>query len=60
MILFFSLFNTSVSLILTTSSTLGISESIAAVIVIGFSVDYVVHLCHIYAEAKAPEHWVRE
>lgn len=27
---------------------LGIAESIAAVIVIGFSVDYVVHLGHMY------------
>merc|ERR1711968_263184 len=31
---------------------LGIAESIAAVIVVGFAVDYIVHLCHIYAEAK--------
>ena len=30
---------------------LGIAESIAAVIVIGFSVDYVVHLSHVYVEA---------
>lgn len=30
---------------------LGIAESIAAVIVIGFSVDYVVHLSHAYVEA---------
>ena len=30
---------------------LGIAESIASVIVIGFSVDYVVHLSHAYVEA---------
>ena len=30
---------------------LGIAESIAAVIVIGFSVDYVVHLAHMYVDA---------
>ena len=30
---------------------LGIGESIAAVIVIGFSVDYVVHLSHVYVDA---------
>lgn len=30
---------------------LGIAESIAAVIVIGFSVDYVVHLSHVYVDA---------
>merc|ERR1711871_1740780 len=33
---------------------LGIAESISAVIVVGFAVDYIVHLCHIYAEAKSP------
>jgi len=33
---------------------LGIAESIAGVIVIGFSVDYTVHLGHMYKEA--PEH----
>lgn len=32
---------------------LGIAESIAAVIVIGFSVDYVVHLGHMYEESSA-------
>ena len=31
---------------------LGIAESIAAVIVIGFSVDYVVHLAHMYMDAS--------
>ena len=30
---------------------LGIAESIASVIVIGFSVDYVVHLAHMYVDA---------
>ena len=30
---------------------LGISESIAGIIVIGFSVDYVVHLGHMFMEA---------
>ena len=35
---------------------LGIAESIASVIVIGFSVDYVVHLAHMYVDAghKSP------
>jgi len=28
---------------------LGVAESIAAIIVVGFSVDYVVHLGHVYA-----------
>jgi predicted RND superfamily exporter protein len=32
---------------------LGVAESIAAVIVIGFSVDYTVHLGHVYCESKA-------
>eukprot|EP00929_Paragymnodinium_shiwhaense_P001043 TRINITY_DN101271_c0_g1_i1.p1 TRINITY_DN101271_c0_g1~~TRINITY_DN101271_c0_g1_i1.p1 ORF type:complete len:1102 (+),score=237.23 TRINITY_DN101271_c0_g1_i1:27-3332(+) len=31
---------------------LGIGEAVAGVIVIGYSVDYVVHLAHIYAESK--------
>jgi len=31
---------------------LGIAEAIAGVIVIGYSIDYVVHLAHIYCEAK--------
>merc|ERR1712217_578020 len=31
---------------------LGIGEAIAGVIVIGYSVDYVVHLAHTYCEAK--------
>eukprot|EP00933_Yihiella_yeosuensis_P070912 TRINITY_DN79072_c0_g1_i1.p1 TRINITY_DN79072_c0_g1~~TRINITY_DN79072_c0_g1_i1.p1 ORF type:complete len:946 (-),score=131.26 TRINITY_DN79072_c0_g1_i1:532-3369(-) len=31
---------------------LGIGEAIAGVVVIGYSVDYVVHLAHIYCEAK--------
>lgn len=30
---------------------LGVAESIAAVIVIGFSVDFTVHLAHMYSEA---------
>jgi predicted RND superfamily exporter protein len=30
---------------------LGVAESIAGIIVIGFSVDYVVHLAHMYMEA---------
>lgn len=33
---------------------LGVAESIAAVIVIGFSVDYVCHLSHPYAHAASP------
>lgn len=33
---------------------LGIAESIAAVIVIGFSVDYVCHLSHAYVHAQSP------
>merc|ERR1711920_1185497 len=32
---------------------LGIGEAIAGVIVIGYSVDYVVHLAHIYTEASS-------
>jgi predicted RND superfamily exporter protein len=31
--------------------SLGIGESVAGVIVIGYSVDYVVHLAHMYEEA---------
>lgn len=34
---------------------LGIAESIAAVIVVGFSVDYVVHLAHMYEECEEPK-----
>jgi len=34
------------------SYDLGVAECIAGVIVIGFSVDYVVHLAHMYAESK--------
>ena len=33
---------------------LGISESIAAVIVIGFAVDFTVHLAHMYVDSEAP------
>ena len=33
---------------------LGISESIAAVIVIGFAVDFTVHLAHMYVDSSAP------
>jgi len=33
---------------------LGISESIAAVIVIGFAVDFTVHLAHMYVDSAAP------
>lgn len=33
--------------------SLGVAESISAVIVIGFSVDYVVHLGHMYAESES-------
>ena len=33
---------------------LGIAESISAVIVIGFSVDYVCHLSHPYADSASP------
>lgn len=32
---------------------LGIAESIAAVIVIGFSVDFTVHLAHMYVESES-------
>jgi hypothetical protein len=39
---------------------LGIGEAIAGVIVIGYSVDYVVHLAHIYTEAAAYGHQTRE
>ena len=31
---------------------LGVAESIAGIIVIGFSVDYVVHMAHMYTEAE--------
>jgi len=30
---------------------LGIAESIAGVIVIGFAIDYVLHMTHVYGEA---------
>lgn len=33
---------------------LGISESIAAVMIVGLAVDYVVHLAHMYLEADGP------
>lgn len=33
---------------------LGVAESIAAVIVVGFSVDYVCHLSHAYADSASP------
>jgi len=39
---------------------LGIGEAIAGVIVIGYSVDYVVHLAHIYREAAAHGKSTRE
>jgi len=39
---------------------LGVGEAIAGVIVIGYSVDYVVHLAHIYCEAKHSGHQTRE
>ena len=32
---------------------LGVAESIAAVIVIGFSVDFTVHLAHMYVESES-------
>ncbi len=34
---------------------LGVAESIAAVIVVGFSVDYTVHLAHMYEEGPLPD-----
>jgi len=39
---------------------LGIGEAIAGVIVIGYAVDYVVHLAHIYCEARAYGHETRD
>ncbi|CAE7708242.1 disp1 [Symbiodinium pilosum] len=39
---------------------LGIGEAIAGVIVIGYSVDYVVHLAHMYCEAKHFGHQTRD
>eukprot|EP00933_Yihiella_yeosuensis_P008580 TRINITY_DN114106_c0_g1_i1.p1 TRINITY_DN114106_c0_g1~~TRINITY_DN114106_c0_g1_i1.p1 ORF type:complete len:149 (+),score=21.30 TRINITY_DN114106_c0_g1_i1:22-447(+) len=39
---------------------LGIGEAIAGVIVIGYSVDYVVHLAHMYCEAAHHGHVTRE
>jgi multidrug efflux pump subunit AcrB len=32
--------------------SLGVAESVAGIIVIGFSVDYVVHMAHMYTEAE--------
>eukprot|EP00401_Gymnodinium_catenatum_P002557 CAMPEP_0117615078 /NCGR_PEP_ID=MMETSP0784-20121206/84360_1 /TAXON_ID=39447 /ORGANISM="" /LENGTH=922 /DNA_ID=CAMNT_0005418815 /DNA_START=97 /DNA_END=2866 /DNA_ORIENTATION=- len=39
---------------------LGIGECVAGVIVIGYSVDYVVHLAHMYEEASRYGHQTRE
>mmetsp|Transcript_63841 Transcript_63841/g.149913 ORF Transcript_63841/g.149913 Transcript_63841/m.149913 type:complete len:1002 (-) Transcript_63841:88-3093(-) len=39
---------------------LGVGEAIAGVIVIGYSVDYVVHLAHMYCEAKHFGHQTRD
>ncbi|CAE8643010.1 unnamed protein product, partial [Polarella glacialis] len=39
---------------------LGVGEAIAGVIVIGYSVDYVVHLAHMYCEAKEHGHKTRD
>ncbi|CAE7196295.1 DISP1 [Symbiodinium natans] len=39
---------------------LGVGEAIAGVIVIGYSVDYVVHLAHMYCEAKHFGHETRD
>mmetsp|Transcript_4461 Transcript_4461/g.9667 ORF Transcript_4461/g.9667 Transcript_4461/m.9667 type:complete len:1035 (+) Transcript_4461:67-3171(+) len=39
---------------------LGIGEAIAGVIVLGYSVDYVVHLAHIYCEAASHGHSTRD
>lgn len=38
---------------------LGVGEAIAGVIVIGYSVDYVVHLAHMYCEGKHFGHQTR-
>eukprot|EP00930_Biecheleria_cincta_P098828 TRINITY_DN90479_c0_g1_i1.p1 TRINITY_DN90479_c0_g1~~TRINITY_DN90479_c0_g1_i1.p1 ORF type:complete len:963 (+),score=141.32 TRINITY_DN90479_c0_g1_i1:58-2946(+) len=38
---------------------LGMGEAIAGVIVIGYSVDYTVHLCHMYCDADAHGHTSR-
>ena len=34
--------------------TLGIAETVAAVIVIGFSIDYTLHIGHMYQESDRP------
>ncbi|CAK0793988.1 unnamed protein product [Prorocentrum cordatum] len=39
---------------------LGIAEAVAGVIVIGYSVDYVVHLAHVYCEASKKGHQTRD
>lgn len=39
---------------------LGVGEALAGVIVIGLSVDYVVHLAHIYCEASKQGHQTRD
>ncbi|CAK0890828.1 unnamed protein product, partial [Prorocentrum cordatum] len=39
---------------------LGIAEAVAGVIVIGYSVDYVVHLAHVYCEAAKQGHQTRD
>jgi len=39
---------------------LGVGEAIAGVIVIGYSVDYVVHLAHVYCEAAKQGHQTRD
>jgi hypothetical protein len=39
---------------------LGIAESIAGVLVIGFSVDYTIHLGHMYMEASLEGHHTRD
>lgn len=38
---------------------LGMGEAIAGVIVIGYSVDYTVHLCHMYCDAASHGHTTR-
>ena len=40
--------------------TLGIAETVAAVIVIGFSIDYTLHIGHMYQEAGEFQHQNRE
>ncbi|CAJ1378475.1 unnamed protein product [Effrenium voratum] len=39
---------------------LGVGEAIAGVIVIGYSVDYVVHLAHMYCESSHFGHYTRD